>query len=99
MNGSKYTWRSRLFSPGRLKVTPTISASSFAPQQTTSPPERHPLYAQREALGRRVGAERASWMLRTRQLDVFPNLQIGSSAAIQMRVIRPLAPDLTEVNT
>ena len=66
---------------------------------TTSPPERHPLYAQREALGRRVGAERASWMLRTRQLDVFPNLQIGSSAAIQMRVIRPLAPDLTEVST
>ncbi len=66
---------------------------------TTSPPGRHPLYPELGALERRVGPVRASWMLRTRQLDVFPNLQIGSSAAIQMRVIRPLAPDLTEVST
>ena len=66
---------------------------------TTSPPERHPLFAQWDALRLRVGEERAKWMLRTRQLDVFPNLQIGSSAAIQLRVIRPLAPDLTEMQS
>lgn len=64
---------------------------------TTSPVRHHPLYAQRQALAARVGAERAGWMMRTRQLNVFPNLQLASNAALQMRVITPLAPDLTEV--
>ena len=74
-------------------------AGGHAMVWTTSPPERHPLFAQWDALKLRVGEERAKWMLRTRQLDVFPNLQIGSSAAIQLRVIRPLAPDLTEMQS
>jgi len=49
---------------------------------TTSPVEHHPLYAGREALVARVGAVRADWMMRTRQLNVFPNLQIASNAAL-----------------
>jgi benzoate/toluate 1,2-dioxygenase subunit alpha len=73
--------------------------SGHATVWTTSPPERHPLFAQWDSLRQRVGEERAKWMLRTRQLNVFPNLQIGSSAAIQLRVIRPLAPDLTEIQS
>lgn len=64
---------------------------------TTSPVENHPLYPQREALIARVGATRADWMMRTRQLNVFPNLQLASNAALQMRVITPLAVDLTEM--
>ena len=66
---------------------------------TKAPVERHPLYAGLAELERRVGALRADWMLRTRQFCLFPNLQLGSSAALQMRVIRPLAVDLTEMTT
>jgi phenylpropionate dioxygenase-like ring-hydroxylating dioxygenase large terminal subunit len=66
---------------------------------TRTPAERHPLYPVREALAERVGALRADWMMRTRQFNVFPNLQLASNAALQMRVIRPLAVDLTEITS
>jgi len=46
-----------------------------------------------------VGATRADWMLRTRQLNICPNLQIASNAALQMRVITPLAVDRTEITS
>lgn len=65
---------------------------------TDSPAERHPLYAGRDAVRERVGETRLRWMFRTRQFNVFPNLQLASNAALQMRVIRPLAVDLTEVS-
>jgi hypothetical protein len=38
-------------------------------------------------------------MMRTRQLNVFPNLQIASNAALQMRVVTPLAVDATEITS
>lgn len=66
---------------------------------TRTPVERHPLYADRERLVGRVGAVRADWMMRTRQFNLFPNLQLASNAALQMRVIRPLAVDLTEITS
>lgn len=66
---------------------------------TTSPVENHPLFAQRQAVAERVGATRADWMMRTRQLNVFPNLQLASNAALQMRVITPLAVDMTEMTS
>lgn len=66
---------------------------------TTSPVENHPLYPQREALVGRVGATRADWMMRTRQLNIFPNLQLASNAALQMRVISPVAVDQTEMTS
>ncbi|HPU50831.1 MAG TPA: SRPBCC family protein [Burkholderiaceae bacterium] len=66
---------------------------------TRTPVERHPLYAGREALAQRVGAVHADWMMRTRQFNLFPNLQLASNAALQMRVIRPLAFNLTEITS
>ena len=66
---------------------------------TTSPEENHPLYPQLAELKARVGETRAGWMLRTRQLNVFPNLQLASNAALQMRVITPLAVDRTEITS
>jgi len=66
---------------------------------TTTPQQNHPLYPALPALRERVGALRADWMLRTRQLNVFPNLQLASNAALQMRVIRPLAVDRTEISS
>jgi hypothetical protein len=36
-------------------------------------------------------------MLTTRNLVIFPNLQLAENASLQLRVIRPLAADLTEM--
>jgi phenylpropionate dioxygenase-like ring-hydroxylating dioxygenase large terminal subunit len=66
---------------------------------TTSPEENHPLYPKLPELKARLGETRAGWMLRTRQLNVFPNLQIASNAALQMRVITPVAVDKTEITS
>ncbi len=57
------------------------------------------MYARLPELRARVGDTRAEWMLRTRQCNIFPNLQLASNAALQMRVIRPLAVDLTEITS
>jgi benzoate/toluate 1,2-dioxygenase alpha subunit len=37
------------------------------------------------------------WMFRPRVLNFFPNIQFVDSACMQLRVIRPLAPDRTEM--
>ncbi|MBC5784648.1 Rieske 2Fe-2S domain-containing protein [Ramlibacter sp. USB13] len=66
---------------------------------TTTPQQNHPLFPQLPQLRSRVGDTRADWMLRTRQLNIFPNLQIASNAALQMRVITPLAVDRTEITS
>jgi phenylpropionate dioxygenase-like ring-hydroxylating dioxygenase large terminal subunit len=66
---------------------------------TTSPEENHPLHDRLAELRARVGETRARWMLRTRQLNVFPNLQLASNAALQMRVVTPIAVDQTEITS
>lgn len=47
----------------------------------------------------RVGETRAKWMFTTRNLTIFPNVQIAENAACQLRIIRPLAVDRTEMTT
>lgn len=47
----------------------------------------------------RVGAVRAKWMLRQRNLTIFPNLQIVDISAQQLRTWRPLGPGLTEMTS
>lgn len=59
----------------------------------------HPLFAARDELVARVGPLRARWMFYARNLTIFPNLQIADNFASQIRVIRPLAPDRTEMTT
>jgi benzoate/toluate 1,2-dioxygenase alpha subunit/2,4,5-trichlorophenoxyacetic acid oxygenase 1 len=60
-------------------------------------PEARPLYASLDEVSARVGEARARWMLYVRNITVFPNVQFAENASLQMRVIRPLAPDLTEM--
>ena len=40
---------------------------------------------------------RAKWMLRQRNLTIFPNLQVIDILSAQVRTWRPLAPDKTEM--
>ena len=60
-------------------------------------PETRPIFPGIEEVRSRVGDVRARWMLKARNLTLFPNVQFAESASLQMRVIRPIAPDLTEM--
>jgi len=59
----------------------------------------HPLFDNREEIFDRVGPVRGKWMFYTRNLTIFPNLQIAENFSSQIRVLRPLAPDRTEMTT
>lgn len=61
--------------------------------------DARPIFRQIDALRARLGEARAKWMLYTRNLSVFPNVQFAENAALQMRVWRPLAPGKTEMTT
>jgi benzoate/toluate 1,2-dioxygenase alpha subunit len=58
-----------------------------------------PDFERAEALARAHGEARCSWMFNMRNLTIFPNLQIAENASSQMRVIRPIAHNLTEMQT
>lgn len=59
----------------------------------------HPLFERREELIERVGPVRAKWMFYARNMTIFPNLQIVDNFSSQVRVLRPLAADRTEMTT
>ena len=63
------------------------------------PPEVKPLYAQYPELLERVGKTRADLMMKTVNFTVFPNLQFSVNACIQMRVMRPLQVNQTEMRS
>lgn len=59
----------------------------------------HPLFERREDLERRVGPVRTRWMFNSRNLSIFPNVQFAENAALQLRIMRPVAVDKTEMTT
>ncbi|RYY27096.1 MAG: benzoate 1,2-dioxygenase large subunit [Sphingomonadales bacterium] len=61
-------------------------------------PEVRPVYAHREELAARLGEERAGFIVdQTRNLCVYPNVYLMDQFSTQIRVIRPLSVDRTEV--
>jgi benzoate/toluate 1,2-dioxygenase alpha subunit len=58
-----------------------------------------PLFHSLSSLVERVGAVRARWMFNQRNLTLFPNFQIAENASVQLRVMRPLSVDETEMQT
>lgn len=64
---------------------------------TNAAPEVRPLWAGIEEVRSRVGEHRADWMLCTRNLTIFPNVQFADNASLQVRIIRPLSVDATEM--
>jgi phenylpropionate dioxygenase-like ring-hydroxylating dioxygenase large terminal subunit len=58
-----------------------------------------PLFAAYDELKKRVGLKKAEWMLHTRNLTVFPNVQFAENASLLLRIMRPLAVDKTEMLT
>jgi len=61
-------------------------------------PEVRPVYAHRAELEQRLGAERAApIMTQTRNLCLYPNVYLMDQFSTQIRVVRPIAVDRTEV--
>lgn len=58
-----------------------------------------PLYERAAELAAQHGEAKRDWMFNMRNLTIFPNLQVAENASSQLRVIRPLAPGLTEMRT
>ncbi len=50
-----------------------------------------------KALRARLSEEQIEWMFRSRNLTIFPNLQIIDITSLQLRTWRPLGPDKTEM--
>lgn len=55
------------------------------------------LFQHKDELVDRCGEAKTKWMLATRNLTIYPNVQFAENASLQMRVIRPISPDKTEM--
>ncbi|MDR5829350.1 Rieske 2Fe-2S domain-containing protein [Caballeronia sp. LP006] len=65
----------------------------------TMNPEVRPVYQHREEIAARVGDEKAKYIVnQTRNLCVYPNVFLMDQFSTQIRVIRPISVDKTEVN-
>ncbi|MHB1206548.1 MAG: SRPBCC family protein [Rhodospirillaceae bacterium] len=58
-----------------------------------------PEFERVEELARLHGVAKRNWMFNMRNLTIFPNLQLAENASSQMRIIRPIAANLTEMQT
>lgn len=61
--------------------------------------EKRPIYPTIDEVRARVGEVRAEWMLRARNIQIFPNMQIADAMTLMLRVFRPLAVDRTEMRS
>ena len=61
-------------------------------------PEVRPVYAHREELEQRLGKERAGFIVgQTRNLGLYPNVYLMDQFSTQIRVVRPITVNKTEV--
>ena len=60
-------------------------------------PELQPLWAGIDEVKKKVGEIRAKWMLRARNITVFPNLQFNDSSSLVLRSYIPHAVNRTEM--
>jgi benzoate/toluate 1,2-dioxygenase subunit alpha len=65
----------------------------------TEPQPNVPLYASMAEVGKRVGQTRLRWMFNGRNTTIFPNMQLAAGFSTQLRVMRPISPGKTEMNT
>jgi len=65
----------------------------------TMNPEVRPVYLQREAIAARVGEAKAKYIVnQTRNLGIYPNVFIMDQFSTQIRVVRPISVDKTEIS-
>ena len=62
-------------------------------------PHKRPIYPRIGEIRKRVGDLRADWMLKLRNTQFFPNMQISEVNALMLRTFQPLAVNLTEMRS
>lgn len=62
-------------------------------------PDALPLFEKSDELAERVGIAQRDWMLRSRNLTIFPNVQFADNASSQLRIIQPISVNRTEMRT
>jgi benzoate/toluate 1,2-dioxygenase subunit alpha len=62
-------------------------------------PEKRPIYPALAEIRARAGELRADWMLKARNAEIFPNMQIADSITLMLRTFRPVAVDRTEMRS
>ena len=62
-------------------------------------PEVLPLYERHAELARLHGEGKRDWMFYSRNLTLFPNVQFAENASSQLRIIRPISVNKTEMRT
>ncbi|HAC35077.1 MAG TPA: benzoate 1,2-dioxygenase large subunit [Gammaproteobacteria bacterium] len=65
--------------------------------QNQSKPEDRPSYAMYQEIEKRLGKEKAELILSGKVAAVFPSILFVESATFQMRMIRPISVDKTEI--
>lgn len=90
----QFDWRQRLTQVGGAFGFRYGHAAIWLEQPQ---PEKRPLWPVIDELRSRVGETRARWMLKLRNMTIFPNLQIADSTSLILRTFRPIRPDLTEM--
>lgn len=62
-------------------------------------PEALPLYERHDDLAEQFGEGKRDWMFYSRNLTLFPNVQFAENASSQLRIIRPISVNRTEMRT
>jgi benzoate/toluate 1,2-dioxygenase alpha subunit len=90
----QFDWNKRLTQEGGMFSFRHGHAAIWLNQ---AQPEKRPIYPALDEVRARVGDMRAEWMLKLRNITIFPNLQIADSTSLILRTFRPLAADRTEM--
>lgn len=84
-------------SPETIRGSYTFEYGHAMVWGTVADPRVRPLFMDIENVKQRVGELKARWMLNTRNLTIYPSMQFAENASLQLRVIRPLSVDRTEM--
>jgi hypothetical protein len=84
-------------SPETIRGSYTFEYGHAMVWGTVADPRVRPLFMDIENVKQRVGELKARWMLHTRNLTIYPSMQFAENASLQLRVIRPLSVDRTEM--
>jgi benzoate/toluate 1,2-dioxygenase subunit alpha len=90
----QYDWATRAAVPHGMFSFPYGHTFTWTEQPEIQKRQLYPVIDEVKA---RVGETRAAWMLKMRQTSLFPNMQINDGSAMILRVMRPIAVDLTEM--
>jgi hypothetical protein len=96
LEARQYDWAKRNAADGGTFALAHGHAATWLEQPE---PEKRPIYPALAEIRARVGELRAAWMLKARNVHVFPNMQIADAITLMLRTFRPLAADRTEMRS